>query len=101
MKNITQWLPLDEAAQKFGYAHKESLARRLRQLRRRGQVVDLGHPPEPYRPSKATAKTAIVLLWPNPKTALLRRDAPAMWLDARPGKRAKQPGKEPGDKNEG
>ncbi len=39
---IEVWLPLDVAAKHFGYAHKESLSRRLRQLRQRGKVRDIG-----------------------------------------------------------
>jgi hypothetical protein len=43
-----EWLPLDVAAARFGYGHKESLRRRLRQLRKKGKVVDLGKPPPKY-----------------------------------------------------
>ena len=38
---IELWLPLDVAAKQFGYAHKESLSRRLRQLREQGFVRDM------------------------------------------------------------
>ena len=41
-----EWLPLDVAAKHFGYAHKESLSRRLRQLRKRGLIRDIGRPPD-------------------------------------------------------
>lgn len=45
---IEHWLPLDVAAKQFGYAHKESLSRRLRQLREQGFVRDIGRPPTAY-----------------------------------------------------
>ncbi len=47
-----EWLPLDLAADHFGYAHKESLRRRLRQLRERGLVCDIGRPPAAYEKSE-------------------------------------------------
>lgn len=94
MKNSPQWLPLDMAAQQYGYTHKESLNRRLRQLRRRGQVADFGRPPTNYPTKENTTKAAIILMWPNPKTALLRSDAPSQLLDARKGKRTKKSGRQ-------
>jgi hypothetical protein len=88
MKNDSKWLPLDIAAKRFGYAHKESLSRRLRQLRQRGFVIDCGRPPVAYRDSKAKPKATIVLMWSNPKTALLREDAPRSLMCARRGRPA-------------
>ena len=83
---IAEWLPLDIAAKQFGYAHKESLSRRLRQLRREKLVIDTGRPPAGYRQSAPGESARIVLMWPNPKTALLRSDAPAELLNARRGR---------------
>lgn len=89
MNNSDQWLPLDVAAQKYGYAHKESLTRRLRQLRRRGLVADFGRPPADYPTQETMQRAVIFLMWPNPKTALLRADAPFNLLKSERGKRAK------------
>ncbi|MCL4266676.1 MAG: hypothetical protein KJ069_26020 [Anaerolineae bacterium] len=91
MENFDQWLTLEAAAQQYGYTHKESLTRRLRQLRRRGFVADFGQPPTAYQTNKDTSQAVIVLMWPNPKVALLRRDAPSELLDAKQGKRPKIP----------
>ena len=84
-----KWLSLSEAAKEFGYSHKNSLSARLRQLRRRGQVIDLGRPPTAYAISAEYPETAdkVVLLWPHPKTALLRSNAPTQLLNAKKGKR--------------
>jgi hypothetical protein len=71
-----EWLPLDTAARQFGYSHKESLSRRLRQLRGRKLVIDIGRPPPAYRNHDSDKSARIVIMWPNPKTALLRSDAP-------------------------
>lgn len=90
MQNVSQWLPLEEAAIRYGYAHKESISRRLRQLRKRGHVSDIGRPPTEYANNPKPEKTAIVLMWPNPKTALIHQDAPAELLDSRQGKRARK-----------
>ena len=88
MKRHSKWLPLDIAAERFGYAHKESLSRRLRQLRQRGFVIDVGRPPTAYRDSKVNPDASIVLMWPNSQTALLREDAPRSLLYSRPGRPA-------------
>jgi hypothetical protein len=82
----SEWLPLDLAAERFGYAHKESLSRRLRQLRRENLVIDTGRPPAGYRQTQPAESAPIVLMWPNPKTALLRSDAPCELLGARRGR---------------
>lgn len=84
-----EWLPLDVAATWFGYSHPESLRQRLRQLRDRGHVVDIGRPPTSYPVGDANALGKVVLMWPNPKTALLRSDAPADLLNPKRGKRAR------------
>jgi len=81
-----QWLPLDVAAKQFGYAHKESLSRRLRQLRVRGLVRDIGRPPMPYRDTEQQEDAAITIMWPNPRTALLRSDAPRNLLASSRGR---------------
>ena len=87
MKTETEeWLPLDIAAEQFGYAHKESLSRRLRQLRNRKLVIDIGRPPTSYENIKPRKSAGIVVMWPNPKTALLRADAPGELLGARRGR---------------
>ncbi len=70
---IELWLPLDVAAKQFGYAHKESLSRRLPSVAenkdlfaildgRRWHIVTRGEKED----------AAITIMWPNPKTALLR-----------------------------
>ena len=81
-----EWLPLDVAAERFGYAHQESLRRRLRQLRERGLVRDIGRPPANYATNEPPQDTAITIMWPNPKTALLRSDAPEDLLAAKRGR---------------
>ena len=83
---IEGWLTLDIAAKQFGFAHKESLSRRLRQLRERGMVRDIGRPPMPYRDTEQQEDAAITIVWPNPKTALLRNDAPQELLVASRGR---------------
>lgn len=85
--NKAQWLPLHVAAQHFGYQHRESLRRRLRQLRQQGLVQDLGWPPEDYSETKYNEAAQMVLMWPNPQTALLRSDAPRSLLQAKRGRR--------------
>jgi hypothetical protein len=95
MKNTPQtaeWLPFDIAAKRFGYQHKESLRNRLRQLRAQGFVVDTGRPPADYVPGDSTTEGKVVLLWPNPKVALIRSDAPATLLNPKRGKRARSGG---------
>ncbi len=84
-----QWLPLNEAAKHFGYSHPDSFRNRIRELRKRGKVFDLGTPPLEYRAGKGEAKDQIVLYWPNPATALIRSDAPRQLLVPRRGKRRK------------
>ena len=81
-----EWLPLDLAADHFGYAHKESLRRRLRQLRERGLVCDIGRPPAAYEKSEQIEEAPITIMWPNPKTALLNCDAPPELLEAKRGR---------------
>ena len=81
-----QWLPLDIAAKQFGYAHKESLSRRLRQLRVRGLVRDIGRSPAAYRDQEKKEDAAITIMWPNPKTALLEINAPKELLTANRGR---------------
>ena len=88
-KNI-EWLPLEDAATRYGYAHKESLSRRLRQLRQRGFVADIGHPPGKYANRPNNENAAIILMWPNPITTLIHQDAPATLLDSKRGKRAQK-----------
>ena len=83
------WLSLNAATRHFGYSHKNSLTTRLRQLRRRGLVIDLGTPPASYPASAANPKRTdkVVMLWPHPKTALIRSDAPIHLLNAKRGRR--------------
>ena len=80
------WLPLDLAADHFCYAHKESLRRRLRQLRERGLVHDIGRPPVAYEEVERKANAPITIMWPNPRTALLHRAAPPELLAAKRGR---------------
>lgn len=83
---IEHWLPLDVAAKQFGYAHKESLSRRLRQLREQGFVRDIGRPPTAYLDMEQKVDAPITVMWPNPKTALLHHEAPANLLVAKRGR---------------
>jgi hypothetical protein len=85
-----EWLPFDMAATRFGYNHKESLRNRIRQLRERELVVDTGNPPAEYQIGDSTTRKKVVLLWANPKTALVRSDAPVRLLNPKRGKRAKR-----------
>ena len=84
-----EWLPLDIAARQFGYAHKESFSRRLRQQRERGVVRDIGRPPAAYRDTEPKADAAITIMWLNPRTALLRNDAPPALLQSNRGRPTK------------
>ncbi len=90
MPKIEEWLPLDIASHQFGYTHKESLTRRIRQLRQEGKVKDLGRPPASYRTQTQPQKPYLVVMWPNPKTALLRSDASKKLLNSSRGKRAEK-----------
>jgi len=81
-----EWLSLDDAAKHFGYS-PEGLRRRLRQLRERGRVVDLGKPPTGYAVGENRVKGKVAILWPNPRTALVDRDAPVTLLNPKRGKR--------------
>ena len=83
---IELWLPLDVAAKQFGYAHKESLSRRLRQLREQGFVRDIGRPPVAYCDEGKKEDAAITIMWPNPKTALLENNAPKELFTANRGR---------------
>ena len=85
-----EWLPLDIAAKQFGYAHKESLSRRLRQLRERGMVRDIGRPPVAYRDTEPKVDAAITIMWPNPRTAMLRYDASLALLQSNRGRPIKR-----------
>ena len=84
-----EWLPLDDAAKRFGYMHPESFRERLRRLRERGLVVDTGRPPAKYEVGESTEEGEIVLMWANPTTALIRSDAPRNLLNPKRGKRAR------------
>ena len=67
------WLTFDQAAKKFGYNSK-ALPRRIRQLRELGYVSDIGNPPAEYAKLKNTGQ--VVILWANPKAAMIKSDAP-------------------------
>jgi hypothetical protein len=86
-KDTRTWLPLDLAAAKFGYS-KEGFRHRLRRLRELGYVVDTGRPPASYNVSDTPSAKKVVILWANPKTALIRSDAPAELFVPKRGKRA-------------
>ena len=87
INNELNWLPLDEGAVHFGYKHPESFRRRLRQLRNLGHIVDIGKPPHHYPTMDQVSTDKILLMWPNPKTALIRSDASANLLNPKRGKR--------------
>ena len=86
MAKQVEWLSLKAAAQRYGYAHTQSLTRRLRQLRKLGHVADVGEPPAGYNISQDTDQADIVLMWANPQTALLRSDASFNLLKSQRGK---------------
>ena len=89
IKDNIEWLPLDVAAAYFGYSHKESLRNRIRQLRNQGKVVDIGNPPSIYIAENNATSGSLTIFWPNPKTALIRRDASPEMLNPKRGKRKK------------
>jgi hypothetical protein len=89
MDELSNWLSLDEAAKHFGYSHPENLRQRLRELRRRGKVVDTGKPPSEYKAVKKATKDKIVVYWLNPKTAMLSINVPSGLLVPKRGKRAR------------
>ena len=82
------WWPLAQAAKHFGYSHPENMRQRLRQLRRRGVVSDLGEPPAQYPVIKKARAGDVVIFWPNPNTALMRSDVPAEYFIPKRGRRA-------------
>jgi transposase-like protein len=81
------WLSLKEAAKRFGYTNPVSFRNRIRQLRSRGKVLDLGQPPTEYKAGRGHGRGKIVLYWLNPGIALLRGDAPRELFIPRRGKR--------------
>ena len=81
-----QWLPLDIAAEQWGYS-VEGLRRRLRQLRTLGYVEDTGRPPKAYVNMKCKQSKRIVLMWPNITDVLIRGDAPPELLNPNRGRR--------------
>lgn len=90
IKNLS-WLPLDEAAIRFGYKDLGSLRRRLRYLREQGYVVDIGKVPPPYQAGDGETEDKIVLYWPNHNTSMIRSDAPRELLNPKLGKRPRRP----------
>jgi hypothetical protein len=81
-----QWLTFRKAADRFGYSH-EGFRDRLRQLRALGYVADIGDPPPAYARLRNTGQ--VVVLWANPKAAMIRADAPADLFDPHHGYRAR------------
>ncbi|MGA7193685.1 MAG: hypothetical protein WBW94_08650 [Anaerolineales bacterium] len=90
LKDNHTWLSIDQAARHFGYHHPESLRRRLRDLREQNYVADIGIPPERYKVAKRPNRKKIVIYWLNPKTSLLRSDAPRNLLNPKVGKRPRK-----------
>lgn len=86
------WLTIPEAQAQFGYSVNDTLTRRLRQLRGRGLVIDLGNPPKTYPVTEDDVDTTekVVVYWINTRTALIRANAPPELLNAKKGKRPKQ-----------
>jgi hypothetical protein len=90
MADITHdWLTLEQASKHFGYSHPENLRQRLRDLRKRGQVIDIGKPPAKYEAAKREVPGKVIIYWPNARTALMRRDVPGGLLIPKRGKRAR------------
>lgn len=87
MDDSFKWLSLYQAAEHFGYSHTESLRQRLRTLRKRGKVLDMGKPPPEYKAVVEVTEGKIIIYWPNPNTALLRSDIPDGLLIPKRGKR--------------
>lgn len=85
---MEQWISIPQAAKLFGYKQPDSIRRRLRQLRERGLVQDLGNPPQEYAPSNEPRPVRIY--WVNPVTMLLDPTASKDLLIPKPGKRGKQ-----------
>ncbi|MBX3046999.1 MAG: hypothetical protein KF698_08395 [Anaerolineales bacterium] len=79
------WITLPEAAELFGYGHVVSLRNRLRQLRERGLVQDLGNPPSEYTPGAEPRPVRVY--WVNPLTMLLDSTAPAEFFSPKRGRR--------------
>ena len=78
------WLTIEQAARHYGYSSADTLQRRLRQLRERGQVHDMGDPPEGYRDNP---DAPVRVLWAHPKAMLVADDAPRVLLDPSRGRR--------------
>lgn len=88
-KEVFEWLPLDIAATRWGYTY-EGLRRRLRQLRQLNFVVDVGRPPADYSVGDSELDSKIVIMWPNPQTALIRSNVPPELLNPKRGKRSRK-----------
>lgn len=87
-KDSFEWMSLYQAAAHFGYKHPESLRQRLRKLREKGDLVDIGSPPARYKAGKSDFRK-IVVFWINSRTPLIRSDAPQNLLIPLRGKRAR------------
>jgi len=84
-----QWLSMEQAAKHFGYARAEGLRQRLRELRKRGKVLDQGTPPDGYKVADGKNRDKIIIYWLNARTALIRKDVPPGLLIPKRGKRAR------------
>jgi hypothetical protein len=89
VKGDSDWMSLAQAAARLGYKHAESLRHRLRQLRRRGELVDVGSPPDRYKTGNADSHH-VVLFWVNSRTPLIRGDVRTSLLIPRRGRRPKK-----------
>lgn len=83
----TNWLTIGEAAEQLGYNHIESLRYRLRTLRKRGLVADLGNPPKRYPAHTGDTTGMVILQWVNPVAFMVSGDLPANLFDNKQGGR--------------
>lgn len=79
---------MHDAAKHYGYRHEESLRRRLRQLREKGLVRDVGNPPKKYEVCAQLGTDAITIRWVNPTTAMISTNISMKLLNPRRGKRS-------------
>ncbi len=86
--NNHEWLSFEQAVVQFGYAHKNSLSARIRQLRKQEKVIDIGSPPKNYTVSEPDDTSGkIIIMWLNGRAPFIRVDTPGNLLNAKPGRR--------------
>jgi hypothetical protein len=86
---FSDWLTFDDVAEQFGYNNVTSFRRRLRELRSKGSVIDLGKPPSEYKVGEQE-QGKVNIYWLNARTALIHKDVPRSLLNSKKGKRARK-----------